>query len=108
MTTLEKDLFSVTLIESIVIPSSVKFIGCECFSCCKNLEKVEFHDDSQLKIIDDFAFQNTKLRNITIPRHVVEIKANSFENCKNLQEYNFSDDSELKKKLKIVHFLEVE
>lgn len=87
-----------TLIESIVIPSSVKFIGSECFSCCKNLEKVEFHDDSQLKIIDDFAFQNTKLRNITIPRHVVEIKANSFENCKNLQEFNFSDDSELKKK----------
>lgn len=51
----------------------------------------------KLKIIDDFAFQNTKLRNITIPRHVVEIKANSFENCKNLQEFNFSDDSELKK-----------
>ena len=51
------------------------------FSNCLNLQFVEMQADSQLQIIDEFAFACTSIQSITTPWQVTKIGESAFEGC---------------------------
>ena len=70
---------------SIQIPASVKSIGYEAFSCCRNITSVTFAQGSQLEVIGDCAFDFCEsLTSITIPNSVTSIGHQAFGYCANL------------------------
>ena len=83
------------LIGYILIPKSLKIISKYAFHQCNVLKKIEFEKDSQLELIDDFAFAQTKLEKITIPKHVKKIGKSAFYFIDNLEEVVFERDSEI-------------
>lgn len=71
----------------IFIPDTVTTIGYSAFIFCLDLEEVEFGENSQLKLIDQWAFQDCRsLKSITIPASVETIAYGAFKNSK--QELN--------------------
>lgn len=71
----------------IVIPNSVEKIGASAFYFCSNLQTVQFEDNSNLKYIDYFTFQNClNLSKIAIPEGIKQIRAHSFWACSKLKE----------------------
>lgn len=109
------------------VPSFIKKILSASFENCFSIEKVEFSEDSQLKIIyehvfnntslteieipssvrkiscsvffsiDKFAFRGSFVDNIVIPASVTEINMNAFEKCNNLHKISFEKNSKLAK-----------
>lgn len=77
------------------IPSFIKYIKSCAFANCFELEKVEFDEDSELEIIEGYAFSCTAITEIKIPKHVKIIHKNAFESCDNLENVEFHPDSEL-------------
>ncbi len=72
------------------IPDSIKEIEGRAFWHCDNLKKVEFGNQSKLKIIHWFAFSNCiKLKEIEIPKRVKKIDYEVFLNCKSLKKVTF-------------------
>ena len=81
---------------SITIPSSITKIGWQAFINCKKLKKVIFEDNSNLKTIDDKAFEGcVGLTSITIPMSVETIGEDSFYNCGSMEEVIFEENSKL-------------
>lgn len=59
--------------------------------------KIEFSDNSQLTIIDDYSFYiNNSIERLVIPSHVVQIGRYAFKYNYNLEAISFSQRSELK------------
>lgn len=56
--------------ESVVIPASVKEIGMNAFSNCKNLKSVTFAPGSRLEKITAGCFYQTSIEKIVIPKGV--------------------------------------
>ncbi len=70
-------------IQSVEIPSSIKWIGDYAFSGCTNLESIII--PSSVKEIGYYAFEKcSKLDNIAIPRGVKKISSHAFEKCSSL------------------------
>lgn len=88
--------FAFSKIEYIMIPKQVTEICSFAFSNCKELQKVEFEENSDLQIIGKYAFGCTSIESITIPKHITKISEGTFFNCEKFQEINFHDDCELK------------
>ncbi|KAK8892760.1 hypothetical protein M9Y10_030001 [Tritrichomonas musculus] len=88
--------FAARDIENAVIPSYIRKIAASSFSDCYDIQKVEFSEDSQLEVIERFAFHKTAIESITIPAHVVEIAEYAFDECTNLKKVNFAPNSELR------------
>ncbi|KAK8836917.1 hypothetical protein M9Y10_037443 [Tritrichomonas musculus] len=82
-------------IEEAIIPSFIRIISPCAFNCCRDLQKVEFSDDSQLQIIKQNAFSDTSLESIYIPQSVIEISGNIFENTP-IMKIEFAPNSMLK------------
>lgn len=77
-------------LESVVISRDIQKIGSSAFYFCSNLKNIKFEDNSNLKSIDYFAFQNCfSLKSIVFPEGLVEIKAHSFWACSNLENVIF-------------------
>ena len=75
-----KDVESIT---SLVIPESVKDIGNNAFSGCRNLVTVEL--GKNVTTIGERAFANIdKLTDLVIPENVKDIGNNAFSGCRNL------------------------
>ena len=55
------------------------------FCFCSELKTVEFQANSQLKIIDDYAFFVSSLESISIPPHVTEIGEMAFGYCEEIK-----------------------
>lgn len=72
-------------ITAITIPETVVTIGESSFRSCKNLNKINFAENSQLESIDDYAFADTGLTSIIIPDGVLTIGDYVFEDCNNLE-----------------------
>ena len=71
----------------ISIPSSVKILGNNVFEYCKNLQSVQFDDESILDRIPDYAFGGCKsLQKIKLPNSIVSIGRGAFNNCSSLYE----------------------
>lgn len=77
--------FNGSSIKSVVIPDSITKIGKDAFSGCKSLTTVIFGENSQLKIIDEFAFDRCfKLTDVTLPQNLVFINDYAFSQCPEL------------------------
>lgn len=88
--------FSGLLINEIKIPQHVTEIGKFAFRFCPGLSKVEFAENSELRIIGSNAFELTRIETIVIPPHVTEIQSFAFSGCGLLKQVTFSDESELR------------
>ena len=88
-------LFACRNIVKATVPSFVKRIAPYAFSKCTKLNAIEFSEDSQLNLIDKFAFSDSSIKEISIPNHVYQIKKGAFISCLELQNIHFNDDSEL-------------
>ena len=83
-------------IREIMIPASVKVIYGHVFNGCKQLENVEFAEDSNLETIYWNVFESTSLKKITIPASVTTIKSKAFRRCEQLKSVTFAPGSQLK------------
>ncbi|KAK8890751.1 hypothetical protein M9Y10_035536 [Tritrichomonas musculus] len=88
-------IFCARNVETITIPNFIECI-CTCsFDNCKQIQKVEFLNDSKLEIIEDESFFNSSIRTIKISSKVTKIGSNAFFKCEKLQRIEISNDSEL-------------
>lgn len=74
--------------EGITIPKTVKNIGRNAFSGCKNMTYATFASDAQIENIGQNAFGNCGLKSITIPQSVKTIDREAFKNCAVLETVN--------------------
>ena len=94
ITTIAKNTFGGTLIESIVVPTGVTNIGDNAFSGCENLTKIEL--PSTLTYIGEKAFYSCKmLQSIDIPDKTTYIGPSIFYDCINLREVRLSEKSNI-------------
>lgn len=83
-------------VETIIIPTSVKYIKDKCFKSCTNLKRVLFYPVSQLISIGNNAFQGcNNLNTIHLPDSLQTIGYKAFQGCSNLQVY-INPSSQLK------------
>jgi len=77
-------------IQSIILPSSVKWLSSEVFSGCTRLESVRLPEG--LERIEWGAFYNcSKLNDINLPSSLRNIATNVFYNCRNLKSIDLSN-----------------
>jgi len=80
ITSIEKNAFAYSSIESVRIPTSISYIGQNAFEGCVNLTDVIFDDPSAVDRIDDYAFNGCEvLETITIPASVTYIGNYAFD-----------------------------
>lgn len=82
-------------IQNVLIPSYIRQIGPYAFWSCKEIQSIEFEENSKLQIIDEHSFEYSSLKEISIPSHVVKINKNTFRCCDMLKKIEFTNDSEL-------------
>ena len=85
------------IITEITIPASVKVIDAYAFVGCKELGTVTFapNSQSQLELINGWAFQGTALTKITIPASITFFDGEAFKDCEKLEEVTFEAPSGL-------------
>ena len=86
-------LFSWSHIECITIPSEVTRISTYTFYYCKQLQRIEFANDSKLQTIESLAFASSTIESITIPSQLVELKEGWCQNATNLTNVSVSGDN---------------
>lgn len=78
----------------VIMPDSVKIIGCCAFELCEKLEKINF--SNKLQIICESAFECCEsLNRLTIPDTVVIIETNTFAACSNLKYVYLSENLQI-------------
>ena len=91
-----KDAFTETNIKSVVFPSSLKVVGSGAFYYCEYLQSVTFQADSNLEIIDEYAFGCCfELKKIAIPKSVKIIRLGAFDGCEMLEKVSLYQDVEI-------------
>ncbi len=79
---IESYAFSESLIESVVFPKSLTYIGEGAFEYCENLKSVTFCENGNLEEIDEYAFSNCySLKEVILPKSVNCIRLGAFYNC---------------------------
>jgi hypothetical protein len=71
------------------IPSSVEFLGKECFYGCESLCEVTFESGSKLKRIEEHGFEGNCVSMIQIPSSVEFLGTGCFWGCNWLREVTF-------------------
>ena len=79
---------------SATIPSFIRYIKPYSFSQC-NFKTIEFHENSELKIIQNFSFYYSNIEAISFPLHLTSIQNNAFGMCTKLKSIEFPKNSEL-------------
>lgn len=97
---LKSDIFDIVYfarrdIKNVTIPSFIKQIAPYAFSECKQLQKVDFSENSELNSIEDFAFSLSSIEFISIPSTVIKICGRAFFNCDKLKKVDFKSNSKL-------------
>lgn len=82
-------------IKKVAIPDFIKKIESHAFECCQQLQVVKISKDSELKVINNFAFHKSLICHITIPKSVVKIGQSAFRDCTNLSSIEFAANSNL-------------
>lgn len=99
---LENDNFDVIVlcvknIKKLTIPSFIKIIGHNAFSFCSQLQTIEFTENSELQIIDKFAFLSSSIEFLKIPSHLKIINERAFSQCRKLKTIEVPINSELQR-----------
>lgn len=77
------------------LPASLSSIGYGAMSDCERLEKVDIAKESNLLMIEDFAFMNcVKLKEFEIPKSVRRIRQGAWKNCKALPYFSIEKGNE--------------
>lgn len=76
------------------IPPYIKKINSYAFAYCDKLESIEFSENCELEIIDDYSFFSSNIKNITIPKSVRIIGKSAFGNCE-IKLFQFQENSKL-------------
>ena len=82
-------------IENFVIPFRTTEIGERAFENCRYLENILISEDSELKVIGQYALASTSIKSIVIPKNVNKIGYRCFDKTDLLQIIEFADNSEL-------------
>jgi hypothetical protein len=83
---------------SVSIPRDVDAIGPSCFQYCHQLSQVSFESPSQLKRIDNSAFNCcSSLRQIVIPWTVEDVGSHGLSGCSSLSSITFEPNSRLQR-----------
>lgn len=86
--------FSVFNINFVFIPAFIKIIGVSAFNGT-NIIKVRFQSDSNLKIIDKYAFAYSALTGIALPSSLTSVGMHAFDSCDLLKKVLIPYDSQL-------------
>lgn len=82
-------------LETVEIPKSVEFIGFGAFRSCENLKEVRFAKGSELKKIDEKAFDGcVSLEEITLPLKLQRVESFAFHSCTGFATITFPDSIE--------------
>ena len=82
-------------LETVEIPKSVEYIGFGTFRSCENLKEVRFAEGSELKKIDESAFDCcVSLEEITLPLKLQRVESFAFHRCTGLATITFPDSIE--------------
>jgi hypothetical protein len=95
LTRIESEAFSISSLQSIVIPSSVEILGSKCFSSSYSLSTITFESNSRLTRIESEAFSLSPLESILIPNAVEILGSRCFSWCKSLSSIRFESNSRL-------------
>lgn len=95
MVRIEPDSFANYSIETIAIPKSITAIGRRAFCRCLRLRKVEFAEDSELKVVGEESFRESGLKCIAMPRSTRTICAGAFSGCKALEVVSLNEGLEV-------------
>lgn len=82
------DAFSGMILQEVILPKNVKFIGHSAFSGCSFLQKVDF--GKSLMIIERYAFAETRLSEIKFPKSLKKIKGEAFNKVSTLRVIDLS------------------
>ena len=82
-----------TVIEQVVIPSSVTLTQRMVFAGCSSLRSVLFDGESSLQVIGEMCFSNTALTSFVVPASVTQIGGLCFNGCNNLTSVTFENTS---------------
>lgn len=82
-------------VENVTIPSYISKIASNAFYSCNHIKKVEFEANSQLTMIDDYAFYESSVVDINIPSKVKRIGIGAFASFCKIKNVVFSNDSEI-------------
>lgn len=86
-----KHWFSCTCVESVLIPPSVRKLGCKAFHHCQRLRRVIFAPESQLKRIAEQCFSRSSLEEFVAPPLLREICREAFYGCESLRVVVFNN-----------------
>lgn len=76
-------------VKNITIPGTVSVIKQGAFYSCTNLQSVTLSEESELQVIENWAFRNCeKLENINLPNSIERIETEAFELCSKLNNIN--------------------
>ena len=78
-----KEAFKNTDIYKVFLPDTIKYVGRESFSGCRNLTQIDF--PNTLERLGIGCFENTGLTEITLPKNLKEVWYRTFLNCKQLK-----------------------
>lgn len=96
---LENDVYDVLVFlcsqNKVTVPQSVKFIQKSAFCKCNNLRFVEFPENSQLQVIEEYAFESTTIQSISFPPHLSKIGLSLLLSSGSVQLIELDDNSEL-------------
>jgi hypothetical protein len=93
---LEEELFSESILQSIVLPTSVEILGQKCFQYCRYLTSVSFESPSRLRRIEEAVFDScTTLNEIRIPASIEILCSRCFQGCSCLKSIVFESRSQL-------------
>jgi hypothetical protein len=94
---LEKELFALSGLRSIAVPTSVEVLGKRCFDSCGELTSVLFNNASRLRRIETECFRLcASLKRISIPASVEILCSHCFHYCNNLVSIVFETGSTLR------------
>lgn len=91
--------FALYDIEEVLIPSQVKVIKAYSFMYHKKLKSVKFSPNSELKCIENHAFNNSSIQSLSLPASVEQIGYMCFSSTFNLREIKISPEN---KKFKLI------
>ena len=82
-------------LETVEIPKSVEYIGFGAFRSCEKLKEVRFVEGSELKKIDESAFDGcVSLEEITLPLKLQRVESFAFHRCTGFATITFPDSIE--------------